>query len=120
LTRPPCGRCIARGSAVVQLPWTAWAILGVADDRASQYIERGDAATAREIIPDVSRLTIGGTGPAPLSWRETASKGAIGKAAWVSNRVTIIDLAIRRGGELSRRSRSVRRVGCSQVTRGSR
>ncbi len=45
-------------------------------------VQRGDVATARDIILDVSRNNIGGGGVPPLSWRETASKLAIAKAGY--------------------------------------
>ena len=45
-------------------------------------VQRGDVAAERDIILDGSRLSIGGTAPAPLSWRETASKLAIAKAGY--------------------------------------
>src|ERR671932_557483 len=45
-------------------------------------VQRGDVATARDIILDVSRNNIGGGGVPPLSGREGASKLASGKAGY--------------------------------------
>ncbi|HEY7068170.1 MAG TPA: dihydrodipicolinate synthase family protein [Chloroflexota bacterium] len=45
-------------------------------------VQRGDVATARDIILDVSRNNIGGGGVPPLAWRETASKLAIANAGY--------------------------------------
>ena len=50
--------------------------------RLRDAVAQGDVATARQIIFEVSELGIGGTGSAPLSWRETASKLAIQQAGY--------------------------------------